>query len=99
MFVRILKECQSTFSFWYDRHWGDRWKDDAWEKRKRPETLTAGQVIEAVRIRPSIKRTDCCRIDVSFMGDMRNRYLGVPWNCIEILERKPELSRVGAAEL
>ena len=95
MFVRVLKECQCTLSFWYDRHWGDRWKDDAWEKRKRQEPLKVGQAIEAARVRPSTKRPGCCRIDVSFMADMTNRYLGVPWDCIEILEGKPEQAAIG----
>jgi len=90
MFVHVLKECECTLLFWHDRHWGDRWKDDAWEKRKQQATLKAGQVIEAVRVRPSAKRPRCCHIDVTFMADMTNRYLGVPWDCIEILERKPK---------
>lgn len=90
MFVRVLRECQCTLSYWYDRHWGDRWKDDAWEKRKREETLKVGQVIEAVRVRPSTTRQDRCHIDVISMGDMTNSYLGVPRNCVEIVDEDPE---------
>jgi len=86
MFVHVLKECECTLSFWYDRHWGDRWKDDAWEKRKRQETLKAGQVIKAERVRPSATHQDRCHIDVTFMAEMTNCYMGVPRDCIEIAE-------------
>jgi hypothetical protein len=87
MLVRVLRECQCTLSFWYDRHWGDRWKDDVWVERERQETLKSGQEINAVRVRPSAMNEDCCDIDVSFMGDdMTNCYRGVPWECIEVIE-------------
>jgi len=90
MFIRVLKKCRCTLSYWHDRHCWDRWKDDAWEKRKRQETLEEDQVIEGVvRVRPSSKRPGRCQIEVVFMADMRNRYVGVPLHCIEILEGKP----------
>ena len=92
MFVRVLKKCQCTLSFWYDRNWGDQWKDDDWEKRKRQETLEAGQVIDAIKVRRSAKRPSRCQIDVNFMGDLTNRYLSVPWDCIEILKGKPKMA-------
>ncbi|MBU0965688.1 MAG: hypothetical protein KKA54_04825 [Proteobacteria bacterium] len=89
MFIRVLKECRCTLSYWHDRHWGDRWKNDAWEKRERQETLKAGQLIKAVRVRPSDNHQDHCHINTS-LGDMPEGYLNVPWNCIEIVEGDPE---------
>lgn len=75
MFVRILKDCTCTFTFWVDEHQFDRWKDDLWKKHRREETLKAGQVIRAVRVRPSKVRG--CKIYAPSKGGM-NRYLSVP---------------------
>jgi hypothetical protein len=86
MLVHVLKECQCLLSFWHDRNWGDRWKNDAWEKREQQETLKAGLEIKAVTVRPSATNQDRCDIDVAFMEDMMNCYLDVPRDCIEIVE-------------
>ncbi len=90
MFVRVLKESRCTFSYWYDRNWGDRWKDDAWEARERPESLKAGQVFKAERIRPSAKLAARADIEIVFMAEMSNSYVGVPYDCIEIVEAVQE---------
>lgn len=84
MIVRVLRECECTFSFWYDRHVFDRWKDDAWEKEERRETLTVGQIIEAIAVRASDNNNSLCSIDLMFMDDMLNCYKDVPCDCISI---------------
>ena len=90
MFINIVKDCRCTLSFWHDRNWGDRWKDDAWEKLKREETLKKGHVIKSVlSVQPS-KRAGRCVIKVAFRAAMSNRYIGVPWDCIEVLVGAPQ---------
>lgn len=90
MFVHILKDCECKLLYWYDRHWGDRWKEDSWVQRERTESLKAGQVIEAIDVRPSDTSDNCCHVDVTFMADMTNSYLDVPRKCIEVSEEDPE---------
>ena len=83
MFVRVIKQCECTLSFWHDRNWGNRWKNDDWEQKEQQEILKPDQKIEALRVRPMPNKRNHCCIDVVFMGDMINTYMDVPRDCIE----------------
>jgi len=85
MLVHVLKECQCTLSYWSDRHSLDQWKDEAWAERTKTETLKVGQVIKAVKVCTSVTRQDHYLIDFLSVEGMKNCYLDVPWDSIEIV--------------